>query len=207
MKHIPVGAIWDLDRELLLALNGTWGEGWDTFWYTISQIWCWIPLYVAMIWLLWHRFGWRKMLIAFGLIILGLTLADQTANFFKNHTPKYRPSHTEMIWDGEIYNSMVHIVKNYTGADYRGGRFGTVSGHAATSMVIAVIAAGIYRRRWFSLMMAFYVVMTCYSRMYLGVHFPLDIIFGLTVGTLLGALMLWFWRLINKKWGDKLKTI
>jgi undecaprenyl-diphosphatase len=202
MEHIPVGAIWDLDRALLLAINGTWGAGWDTFWWTVSQIWCWVPLYIAMIGLLWYRFGWRKMLVAVGLVILGLALADQTANFFKHYTPKWRPSRTEMMWDGEIYNSLVHIVKGY-----RGGRFGTVSGHAATSMVIAVISAGIYRRWWFSLVMGVYVALTCFSRLYLGVHFPLDIIFGLTAGTLLGILILWFWRLINNKWGDKLQKI
>ncbi|MDR0907836.1 MAG: phosphatase PAP2 family protein, partial [Rikenellaceae bacterium] len=189
-----VGAIWDADRALLLAINGSWGGGWDTFWWTVSQIWCWVPLEVAMLALVWHRFGWRKMLIAVGLVILGLALADQTANFFKLHTPKLRPSRTEILWDGQVYNSLVHIVKGY-----RGGLFGTVSGHAATSMVIAVISAGIYRRRWFSLVMAMYVVLTCFSRLYLGVHFPLDILFGLATGSLWGVLILWLWRVINKK--------
>lgn len=205
MDHIPVGAFWDFDRSLLLAINGGWGGGWDTFWWTISQIWCWVPLYVAMIGLLWHKFGWRKMLVAVGLVILGLALADQTANFFKNHTPKLRPTHTALLWDGVPYKEWVHVVKDYTGYDYRGGWFGTVSGHAATSMVIALTAAGIYRRWWFSLAAGIYVVLTCFSRMYLGVHFPMDIVFGLTAGTLWGLVMLWMWRLINRKWGDKLK--
>lgn len=204
MNHIPVGPVWDLDRQLLLAINGTWGEGWDLFWWSISQIWCWVPLYVAMILLLWYKFGWRKMLVAVGLVILGLALADQTANFFKNHTPKLRPTRTDIPWGDAIYNELVHTVKNFQGHYYRGGFFGTVSGHAATSMAIALTSAGIYRRWWFSVMAGLYVVLTCFSRMYLGVHFPLDITFGLIAGTLIGLLMLWFWRLINRKWGDKL---
>lgn len=203
--HIPVGAIWDLDRELLLAINGSWGNGWDLFWWTVSQIWCWVPLYIAMIGLMWHKLGWRQMLVAVGLVILGLALADQTANFFKNHTPKLRPTHTTLLWDGLPFNEWVHTVRDYSGYDYRGGWFGTVSGHAATSMTIGLTAAGIYRNRWFSLAMGFYIVLTCFSRMYLGVHFPLDIVFGLTAGTLIGLLMLWLWRLINRRWGDRLQ--
>ncbi len=203
--HIPDGLIWDLDRKLLLILNGGWGDGWDTFWWTVTQPWCWTPMYVLMIVLLWHKYGWRKMLIAIGLVILALTLADQTANFFKQHTPKYRPTYTDLEWLGARFNDWVHTVRDYTGLEYRGGRFGTVSGHAATSMAIAFTAAGIYRRWWFSLIVGFYVVMTCFSRIYLGVHFPMDILFGLTAGTLIGLLMIWLWRLIDRKWGDKLK--
>lgn len=202
--YIPEGLFWDLDRKLLLALNGSWGEGWDVFWLTVTQPWCWVPLYVAMIWLLWRKFGWRQMLVAVGLVILALTLADQTANFFKNHTPKYRPTYTELDWLGMKFNEWVHTVRDYTGEEVRGGRFGTVSGHAATSMAIALTAAGIYRRWWFSLMVGAYVALTCFSRIYLGVHFPADILFGLTTGTLIGLLVTWLWRLIERKWGWKL---
>ncbi len=202
MTHIPEGCIWDLDRSLMLAINGDWGSGWDLFWWTVSQAWCWAPVYIVMIWLLWQRFGWRKMLVALGLVILALTLADQTANFFKAHTPKFRPLHTLLPWDGVPYNQWIHTV-DIDGHRY--GNFGTVSGHAATAMAIALTAAGIYRRWWFSLIMGTYVALTAFSRMYLGVHFPLDILFGLTAGTLIGILMLWLWRIIDRKWGGKLE--
>ena len=121
-------------------------------------------MYVAMIWVLWRRLGWRGMLVALGLVILAITIADQTANFFKANPPKFRPSRTLLPWDGVPYNEWVHTVRGYTG-----GRFGTVSGHAATSMAIALTAAGIYCRRWFSIMVGAYVVLTCFSRIYLGV--------------------------------------
>lgn len=200
--HIPVGPLWDLDRELLLAVNGSWGEGWDIFWWTVSQMWCWIPLYIAMIWLLWQKFGWRKMLVAVGLVVVALALADQTANFFKNHVPKLRPTHTDLPWGDSTYSELVHYIKGY-----KGGLFGTVSGHAATSMAIGFTVAGIYRRWWFSLMVGTYIALTCFSRMYLGVHFPLDIIFGLTAGMLISLLMLWVWRVVNRRWGGKSKWI
>lgn len=198
--HIPKGFIWDLDRELMLAINGSWGAGWDTFWWTVTQPWCWTPLYVAMVWLMWRRFGWRKMLVAVGMVVAALALADQTANFFKTFTPKLRPSRTTLIWNGVPYNEWIHTVRGYIG-----GYFGTVSGHAATSMAIGLTAAGIYRRWWFSLGAGVYVALTAFSRIYLGLHFPLDILFGLTAGTLIGFLMLWVWRMVDRKWGDRLK--
>ncbi len=191
----PTGYIWDLDRSLLLAINGPWGGAWDTFWWAVSQPWCWGPLYVVTIWMLYRRLGLRGMLVALGLIVLAIVLADQTANFFKTHTPKFRPSRTLLLWEGVPYNEWVHTVRNaFTGRSYVGGNFGTVSGHAATSMAIAVTSSGILRTRWVSICMAVYVVLTCFSRMYLGVHFPLDILFGLTAGTLIGVLMLWVWK-------------
>ncbi len=195
-------SIWELDRQWLLAVNGSWGSGWDIFWLTISQGWCWIPLYIAIIWFTWKKFGWREMLTAVAVVVVALALADQTANFFKTHMPKLRPSHDPRISD------MVHTVWNCYkpgGGYYKGGWHGTVSGHAATSMAIALTSAGICRNRWISIAAGAYVVLTCYSRMYLGVHFPLDIIFGLIAGTLIGLLMLWIWKLIHKKWGDKLQ--
>ena len=190
--NIFLTSIWELDRQWLLAVNGSWGGGWDIFWWTVSQVWCWIPLYVVIIWLMYQKFGWRRTLVALGVVLVGLALADQTANFFKTHTPKLRPTHNPLISD------MVHTVKGY-----KGGWYGTVSGHAATSMAIALTSAGIYRNRWFSLAVGVYVALTCFSRMYLGVHFPLDITFGLLAGTVIGTLMLWIWRLINKKWGPE----
>ncbi len=200
MLHVPQGQIWDLDRSLMLAVNGSWGGGWDTFWWLVTQPWFWTPLFVAAIWMMWKQFGWRGMLIALGFVVLGLALADQTANFFKNHTPKFRPTRTLLPWDGVPYNTLIHTVKSlFTGVNYIGGNFGTVSGHAATAMAIGLTSAGIIRRRWYWFAAVAYVVLTSFSRMYLGVHFPLDILFGLTAGTLIGLAMLWLWRVVNKK--------
>jgi undecaprenyl-diphosphatase len=173
----------------MLSVNGSWGAGWDTVWWLVTQPWCWTPLFVATLWLMWRRMGWRGMLLALGFIVLGLALADQTANFFKTHTPKFRPTRTLLLWEGVPYNTLIHTVRGYIG-----GNFGTVSGHAATAMAIGVTAAGIVRRRWFSLAIGVYVALTSFSRLYLGVHFPLDIVFGLTAGTLIGLLMVWLWR-------------
>ena len=203
MLHVPQGQIWDLDRSLMLAINGSWGASWDGFWWLVTQPWFWIPFFVATIWLMYRQMGWRWMLVALGLVVLGLALADQTANFFKTYTPKFRPSRTLLPW-GEAavpYNTLIHTVKSlFTGVNYIGGNFGTVSGHAATAMAIGLTSAGIIRRRWYWFAAGMYVVLTSFSRMYLGVHFPLDILFGLTAGTLIGLAMLWLWRRTNKQY-------
>ena len=193
--HIPDGPLWDWDRELLLRLNGSWGSGWDTFWWTITEMLPWMPMFALIVFLMYRRFGWRGMLVAVGLTVLAIGLADQMAGFFKTYTPKFRPSHTLLPWDdGVAFNEFVHTVRGKVG-----GSFGTVSGHAATSMAIAVTTAGIYRRWWFSLMLGLFVVIFSFSRIYLGLHFPLDILFGLCGGTLVGLLMLWLWRWINNR--------
>lgn len=201
----PSGYIWHLDRELLLWINGSWGSGWDTFWWLVSQPWAWVPLFACVIGLLWHKFGWRQTLVIVALAAICVALADQGANFFKTHTPKFRPSRTLMLWEGVPYNQWVHIVKNaFTGRSYIGGQFGTVSGHAATSMALGLFLGLVYRRWWLSLVLGLYVVLTCFSRMYLGVHFPLDILFGLTLGTIIALAMLWLWKSISKKYNEKL---
>ena len=200
MLHVPEGKLWDLDREVMLTVNGSWGAGWDGFWWLVTQPWFWIPLFVATIWMMYKQFGLRGMLIALGFVVLGLALADQTANFFKTHTPKFRPSRTLLPWgeDGVPYNTLIHTVKSlFTGQNYIGGNFGTVSGHAATAMAIGLTSAGILRRRWLTFAMVAYVALTSFSRLYLGVHFPLDILFGLTAGTLIGLAMIWLWRKVR----------
>lgn len=194
---IPQGFIWDWDRAAFLALNGDWGASWDTFWWLTSQAWFWIPLYAAFVALAWRKLGWKRTLIGLALVVVGLVAADQIANLFKNWplTSKFRPTHTDLLWNGTPFNQLVHTVNGYLG-----GNFGTVSGHAATTTAIAITSAGICRNRWYAACACIYVLLTCFSRIYLGMHFPMDIIFGVITGTLMGLLMLWFWQLINNRW-------
>jgi undecaprenyl-diphosphatase len=200
MTHIPEGTLWDWDRTAMLAVNGDWGPGGDMLWWLVSQPWLWIPLYVATLWLMYKQLGWRGMLVAFGFVVVALALADQTANFFKIHTPKFRPLYTTLPWTGGVpYNSLLHI-PDVDGHRY--GNFGTVSGHVATATAIAVVAGGVLRRRWFTLAVCAYVALTAFSRMYLAVHFPLDVLFGLAAGVIIGLAMLWLWQkliMINDK--------
>ena len=106
----------DLDRELLLALNGDGGAFWDAFFYFVTARLTWIPLYAVLLYAVWRRFGTRGLLWV--VLFLGATVIadDQICNFFKHNVPKLRPTHTPGV------ESLVHTVR-----DYRGGLYGTVS--------------------------------------------------------------------------------
>ena len=102
----------DVDKQLLLALNGDGGPFWDNFFYVVSAKLTWVPLYVLLLYCIWRRMGWRGLL--WSVVILGVSvgLADQICNFFKHYTPKFRPTHTPDI---EMW---VHTVKGYRGGLY-----------------------------------------------------------------------------------------
>lgn len=178
----------ELDRKLLLALNFDGGTLTDTIMWWLSDRAIWIPLYLVMGWLLWRKFGWRQMLLAVGVIVVAVVLSDQICNFFKHFTPKFRPSHTDAISD------MVHTVNGY-----RGGLYGTVSAHAATLTAIAVASSSLLRRLWWSIITGVWVAAVCYSRMYLGLHYPADILLGIMLGALLGYLAVITFRAIVKR--------
>ena len=119
-----------IDQQLLLALNGSWGGFWDTFFYIVTARLTWIPLYAAILYFAWRRIGTRNLL--WMLVCLGVAViaADQICNFFKHYTPKLRPSHTPAI------EQFVHTLHGY-----RGGLYGTVSAHAAVSFTIAMFSS------------------------------------------------------------------
>lgn len=103
------------------------------------------------------------MILCLGIAVIA---ADQICNFFKHFTPKFRPSHTPEI------KEFVHILH-----DYRGGLYGTVSAHAAISFTIALFSLRLFRSKWFSGAIIFWAILVSYSRIYAGVHFPMDILF------------------------------
>jgi len=102
----------DIDKQLLLALNGDGGAGWDTFFYIVSARLTWVPLYAAILYAVWKQWGWRRLLWV--AVVLGLCVgaADQICNFFKHFTPKFRPTHTPDI------EAFVHTVRGYRGGLY-----------------------------------------------------------------------------------------
>ena len=116
--------------------------------------------------------------ILLSLAFLGATVIadDQICNFFKHNVPKLRPTHTPGV------ESLVHTVR-----DYRGGLYGTVSAHAAISFSIALFTSVLFRRRWYAIAIFVWAALLAYSRIYLGVHYPMDILFGLLLGLSLAA--------------------
>lgn len=169
--------ILSVDRNLLLALNGDGGAFWDQFFFFVSEKLTWIPLYILLVYVMWRTLGLRRMLFALLFLVLAVVCVDQIANLFKHGLPKFRPSRDPAI------ASLVHTVNGY-----RGGLYGTVSAHAGISFAVAIFTSLLFARRWYTWSIFAWALLVSYSRIYLGVHFPLDLLFGALLGTLIGWL-------------------
>ncbi|MBR4828709.1 MAG: phosphatase PAP2 family protein [Muribaculaceae bacterium] len=179
----------DIDTDALLAVNGWHNVFQDAFWWLVSAKWASLLLVLALAWVLLHQ-NRRHALLTLAMLVLAFVVADQVSSgLIKHLVERLRPTHDPSIED------VVHVVNGY-----RGGMYGFVSSHAANSFAAATLIALIMRHRlvWFT--MFTWAVLQCYSRVYLGVHYPGDILGGIAVGVIIGWLM---WRLmgwIQRRW-------
>ena len=164
-----------LDQQLFLFLNSLNSPFWDKVMHAISSIVIWIPLYLAILIYLGFRYK-RKFIIILLFIILAVTLSDQiSVQLFKNLFLRLRPCHEPGL------TGLVHLVNNECG-----GLYGFVSSHAANSFNVALISLLFIRRRWFTVFILFWASVVGYSRIYLGVHYPGDVLCGAMLGALIG---------------------
>ena len=180
----------DIDTEVLLAINGLHGTFQDAFWWLISAKWASVLLVLAFVWILLHQ-NRRHALLTLAMLVLAFVLADQiSSGLIKHLVERLRPSQDPSL------DNMIHIVNNY-----RGGKFGFVSSHAANSFAAATLIALVMRHKAVTFSLFTWAVLQCYSRVYLGVHYPGDILGGIIVGVLSGwlvwCLMRWLQRRFN----------
>jgi len=143
--------------------------------YAISGSIIWIPLYLAIIIYLGKTYR-RKFLILLLFIILAVTLADQfSVQLFKNVFHRLRPCHEPSL------QGLVHLVKGKCG-----GLYGFVSSHASNSFNVALLSLMLIRNRWYTVLIILWALVIGYSRVYLGVHYPGDVICGSILGALIG---------------------
>jgi len=165
----------DLDTRLFLFLNGIHSPWLDSVMWWISEKTSWIPLYLAFGGYLFYRFRWRALWILAGTAVL-VAIADQSAVYlFKETFQRIRPCHQDQI------AGVVHLVN-----DYCGGKFGFISNHACNHFAVAVFTALWIREWWYWTGILLWAGVVSYSRVYLGVHFPGDVLGGAFVGSLLG---------------------
>ena len=181
----------ELDKNILLWINGHWTEGLDGLMWWVSQSVTWIPLYVLLLGLIvWRYRNWKTvvlMVLAFGVAV---GLSDFiTSGLIKPWVCRLRPTHEPEL-DG-----MVHLVNGY-----RGGLYGFCSSHAADTMACGLLFSMLYRNKIATTCMMVWVALNCYSRMYLGVHYPLDIVCGLLIGALLAVLVYVALRWVLQNW-------
>ncbi len=161
-----------IDQQWLVAINNWHAEWADRLMWIISGKLTWIPLYALLVGLLFWRFGWKKAL----LILVGFGVAVGLSDYISSGIIKHlvcrlRPTHEPAL------EGMLHIINGYTG-----GLYGFVSSHAANTFSCALLFSLIWKNWKATAPLMLWVMLNCYSRMYLGVHYPGDILGGLIVG-------------------------
>ena len=178
-----------LDHSLFLMLN-SWHHPWiDPIMWWLSDKFIWIPLYIFILYLMIKNYGWKSVGILLSIALL-IGLSDQFSVLIKNSVERFRPTHTEGL------KEQIHILNNYFG-----GSYGFVSSHASNSFALAMISSffltPFYKNyRWMAFVWASLV---SYSRIYLGVHFPGDIIGGALLGVLLAWLIYRLYMYLSSK--------
>lgn len=178
----------ELDTKLFLAINGWHSEAWDGIMWWISGKTTWWPFYLLLL----IYMGWRKRwqlapMMLF--IILVVTLTDQTSvHLFKNVFERLRPCHEPAL------EGLVHLVNNRCG-----GQFGFISSHAANTFGVAFLSLLWIRKGWFTAIMLTWAIVVAYSRVYLGVHYPGDVLAGGIWGAGCGWLIFYLFNRILAK--------
>ncbi len=164
-----------IDTQLFLFLNGLHTPFLDPIMVFFSGKITWVPLYLIIIFFMYKQFGWRLLWPLLG-VALVVVLADQTSvHLFKNVFERLRPCHNPDI------KEMVHLA-----ASRCGGKFGFVSSHAANTFGVATFLALLFKRRWFKVSILLWAAIVSYSRIYLGVHYPGDVLAGGLLGYICG---------------------
>ncbi len=179
----------DVDKTALLAVNGMYSVFQDAFWWMVSAKWSSLLLVLALLWIL-MRQNRRHALLVLLMVAVAVLVADQVSSgLIKHLVERLRPTH-----DPSLENA-VHVINGY-----RGGMYGFVSSHAANFFAIATLVTLIMRRGLVAAALYGWGLVQCYSRIYLGVHYPGDILGGMIVGLLAGWLVWCLMRWVQRRW-------
>lgn len=185
------------DAQLLLFLNGFHNSYWDYFMMMYSSRFVWIPFYASFLYVMFRNYDWRSTTKSLVAIIAIVVLCDQTTSgLIKPMVERLRPSNT----DNPI-SPMVHIVNNY-----RGGRYGFPSSHAANAWGMVFFAMYLARNRKLNLFLLAWAIVMAYSRAYMGVHYPGDILVGIFFGALYATLCYYLLAYIDPLGIEQWKT-
>ncbi|WP_323788745.1 phosphatase PAP2 family protein [Psychroserpens sp.] len=175
-----------LDIDLFVYLNGLGTDSWDAFWMFYTTKFNWIPFYGLLLYLFYKRLTIKMFLITILVIVLMITFTDQITNLFKRVlVMRSRPCYNPDI------ENIIRLVKNSCG-----GKHGYFSGHASNSMAVAIFTSLMLRSKYKYLpyILVVWAMAMGYSRIYVGVHYPLDVLSGMLFGAISGFL---FYKLFS----------
>lgn len=167
--------IMEWDKELFLYLNSFYNDFWDTIMLMTTRKETWLPFFAIILYYVVRNYRSKALLIIFFLVLL-IVAADQLSVLMKITFQRFRPVHEP---------SIEHLVHNVL---RKGGLYGFVSSHAANSFAILVFTSLIFKSRSYTFLMWFWAILFCYSRIYSGVHYPLDLLGGAILGAFIGVL-------------------
>ena len=166
-----------LDKELLLFINDLHSPFGDVVMWQVSHKFFWIPFYIFLLFLAYKRLGPGKCLLFIVLLTLAIIAADQLASsVIRPHVGRLRPSSPL-----NPLSDTIHLVNGY-----RGRSFGFPSCHAANTFALVVFLANILKSNRISAVLLIWAMLVAYSRIYLGVHYPSDILAGAFLGIVVG---------------------
>ena len=177
------------DKELLLQWNGSDSIFWDGVIWVATSTYIWVPFALALLYVLFKNKSPKEALLVLTMVALTIALADQIASgICKPFFARFRPTQ-----DPEIMY-MVDLVYGY-----RGGRYGFISSHAANTFGVAVFVSLLMRNKLLSVVLILWALLNAYTRIYLGVHYPGDILFGTLAGSIVGLLVYLLYKKISQR--------
>lgn len=177
-----------IDRQLFIFLNGLGSETYDGLWLMITKQINWLPFFILLLYLILKKIGTKQALILIVFVAVLITFTDQVTNLFKNGFQRIRPCNEPEIRD------VIRVVKSSNSYSY-------FSGHAANSMAVAMFLYLIFKQHfnYFGFLFLWPLIFA-YSRIYLGLHYPFDIVSGYLFGMLSGFLMFKLYKLAKGKY-------
>lgn len=201
---------WDL--EILLAINHFHAPFWDHFMWLYTGKWIWVPMYASILFVLCKNFNLRFTFFTVIAIALTITFADQVcAKLIRPQVQRSRPSRLGPLLqekdaravqlmealqqskdeNGQYPVEKIRLHERKTGDVYRGGKYGFPSCHASNSFALAFFLLLFFKRKGLSIFILLWAAVNSYSRAYIGVHFPGDLLTGTCIG-LIGAALLYY---------------
>lgn len=184
-----------LDKELFLFLNGLGSESYDEFWKIITKQLNWAPFILAVFYLVQRKIGWKNLGIVILFIAVLIAFTDQITNLFKYSFERLRPCN-----DTDV-NGIARIIIHRDS-------FSFFSGHASNSMATTTFIFLLLRKYYkFTFLLFLFPLIFAFSRIYLGLHFPIDILVGYLFGATFGFGFYKLYAFLGRKYQWQTETV